>query len=80
MVLAVLLYFIGDALWAIYELVQDRSPFPSAADAFDLAFYPVLLVGMLLMPEPSPRRTDWRRLGLDVLSVTIAGAMTMWIW
>lgn len=72
------LYLLGDAVWALFELVQDRSPFPSVADGFYLAFYPVLLGGLLLLPGPLRRRNEWRRLGLDVLTVTIAGAMAVW--
>lgn len=76
--LAFLLYLLGDGTWALFELVQHRSPFPSVADAFYLAFYPVLLAGLLSLPGPRRRRNDWRRPGLDVLTVTIAGAMTVW--
>ena len=72
------LYFLGDALWALFELVQKRSPFPSAADGLYLAFYPVLLGGLLMLPGPLRKRNEWGRLGLDVLTVTIAGSMTVW--
>ncbi len=72
------LYLLGDSVWALFELVQNRSPFPSIADAFYLAFYPVLLGGLLLLPGPLRRRSEWRRLSLDVVTVTIAGAMAVW--
>lgn len=71
-------YFLGDASWAYLELVRNRSPFPSMADVPYLAFYPAMLAGLLLLPGPTRRRSEWGRLGLDTLTVTIAGSMTIW--
>ncbi|MBV9953415.1 MAG: GGDEF domain-containing protein [Acidimicrobiia bacterium] len=72
------LYLLGDGLWAYLELVRRQTPFPSVADAPYLAFYPLLLAGLLTLPAPRRRRSEWWRLGLDVLTVTIAGSMALW--
>jgi hypothetical protein len=47
--LATLLYALGDTTWAILELVLRETPFPSTADAFYLAHYPVFLAAVLLL-------------------------------
>ena len=48
--IARLFFTIGDAIWAYTELVLHESPFPSLADYFYLAFYPMFLLGILLLP------------------------------
>lgn len=71
-------YGLGDALWAYCELVRDSSPFPSVADAGYLAFYPMVLLGLLSFRGPSRTRAANLRLGLDVAIVVLAGAMVAW--
>jgi hypothetical protein len=44
-----LLFVIGDVLYAIIEQVLHQSPFPSVADGFYLAGYPVLAAGLLIL-------------------------------
>ena len=44
-----LLFVIGDVLYAIIERVLHQSPFPSVADGFYLAGYPVLAAGLLIL-------------------------------
>ena len=43
-------FFIADTTWAIYELVLDVDPFPSLADVFYLAGYPLLFSFMVFYP------------------------------
>jgi diguanylate cyclase (GGDEF)-like protein len=71
------LYLAGDALWAYYEVVRHQNPFPSLADPCYLAFYPVLLAGLLSFPVRRSR-ADLLRLGLDMVTVVVAGAMAVW--
>ncbi len=40
-------FFVGELLWNYYELVLHVKPFPSIADIFYLAAYPLLFVGLL---------------------------------
>jgi diguanylate cyclase len=42
-------FVIGDLVYEYYENVLHRSPYPSVADVFYLASYPMLVVGLLLL-------------------------------
>src|SRR5829696_5648537 len=44
-----LLFVVGDMLYAVIDLVLHQSPFPSVADGFYLAGYPVLAAGLLIL-------------------------------
>jgi hypothetical protein len=56
----------------VYELV-GRKPYPSVADALYVAFYPLMLCGLLVFPVA--RRAGERvRLGLDLAVVVIGGS------
>jgi PAS domain S-box-containing protein/putative nucleotidyltransferase with HDIG domain len=49
--LAFLFYSLGDAFYLILEVGLKVEPFPSVADGFYLAYYPVFLVGAFLLAE-----------------------------
>ena len=51
--LALLSYSLGDATWAFLEVGLKVLPFPSIADAFYLAYYPLFLAGVFLMQAKS---------------------------
>jgi diguanylate cyclase (GGDEF)-like protein len=71
-------YAIGDTVWTIYELA-DQEPFPSAADAFYLAGYPLIAAGLLIA-------TRWRTPSVsghalvDAAMVTTAGGVLVWVY
>ena len=44
-----LLFVIGDVLYAVIEQVLHQGPFPSIADGFYLAGYPILATGLLIL-------------------------------
>ncbi|MEV4348228.1 bifunctional diguanylate cyclase/phosphodiesterase [Actinoplanes sp. NPDC049596] len=44
-----LMFVIGDVIWEIYEYVLHLSPYPSPADIFYLACYPLLAAGLVLL-------------------------------
>src|SRR5262245_4948588 len=73
--LAYALNGLGDLLWAIEELGWGTPPFPSWADIPYVAYYPVLLLGLLAFPLRSNERVGAGRLALDSLTVLIASAM-----
>ncbi len=74
------LFVASDVLAYNYERLFGLSiPFPSIADAFHLAFYPFLVVGMLLLIRE--RRENRDRSGLiDALIVTLALATLLWVY
>jgi hypothetical protein len=71
-----ILYLAGDVAQTIYEL-QGPLPFPSVADALYLAFYPLMLSGLLRFPAGRRDRGARARLMLDLAVVAIAGAMVV---
>src|SRR6266545_7550618 len=66
---------IGDLIWAYLELVLRVEPFPSLADVFYLAFYPLGLWGLLSMPSAPQNRRERLTLWLDLFSVLTAATM-----
>jgi PAS domain S-box-containing protein len=76
--LAVFLYAMADAIWAILEVGLQQTPFPSIADLFYLAFYPVFLVGIFLLPgEPSTQSERINKI-LDMSIIMVAAALGFW--
>ena len=74
------LFVTSDVLAYNYErLFGGAMPFPSVADPFHLAFYPFLVVGMLLLIRERGEKRD--RSGLiDALIVTLALATLLWVY
>ncbi|HET9910591.1 MAG TPA: EAL domain-containing protein [Anaerolineales bacterium] len=71
-------YTLGDMSWAILEVVLLKEPFPSIADVFYLAYYPLLLIGVLLLPDRSVTRGEQVNKVLDVSIVMIAAILGFW--
>jgi signal transduction histidine kinase len=69
---------IGDAVEAVYDVGLHRSPYPSLADPFYLAFYPLLLFALLRVPAAglsSGRRT---KTTLDAATIVVGGGAVVW--
>src|SRR6185437_7709801 len=63
-----------------YERIFGAAlPFPSIADPFYLAFYPLLVAGMLLLIHERNEARDSASL-IDALIVTVAAATVSWIY
>jgi diguanylate cyclase (GGDEF)-like protein len=75
---AFLAWWCGDVIWFWYEVVRSRQPFPSWADAGYLAFYPLLMWGLLTLPGPRRSLLDRLKLWLDTGIVFVAGGMALW--
>ena len=74
------LFVTGDALAYNYERIFGAPlPFPSIADVFYLAFYPVLVGGMLLLIRERSDKRDTASL-IDALIVTVAAGTLSWIY
>ena len=76
--LAMLLSFVADAIWAILEVGLQQSPFPSIADIFYLAFYPVFMVGVLLLLHKPAARNERINMILDISIIMVAAILGFW--
>lgn len=70
--------WVGDALWFGMEVLLGEPPFPSVADIAYLAFYPMLLWGLLSFPGVPRTRSERRKVWFDAATVTVAGLMVVW--
>ena len=78
--LAVTLFGAGDTTYNVLAtMFGEVNPFPSVADVFYLAMYPVMAAGLVLLIKA---RTAGRDRGsvLDALSITTALALLSWIF
>lgn len=77
--LSQLAFMLGDVLWFVYESVLFIEPFPSFADVFYLLCYPLLLLGIFLIPTDKTSKMDGAKKWLDAVIVFLAAAMVFWI-
>jgi PAS domain S-box-containing protein len=73
--LSFFMFFIGNLIWAYLQLVLQVEPFPSIADVFYLAFYPLGLWGLLSLPSAQHNRRERLTLWLDMFSVLTVATM-----
>jgi diguanylate cyclase (GGDEF)-like protein len=78
--LALLAVATGNILWAIFETGLGIEPFPSPADGFYLVYYPLVLIGVLLLPTRELHPSDRWRMGLDVSIVLVAATLVIWTY
>ncbi|MDQ6777760.1 MAG: EAL domain-containing protein [Actinomycetota bacterium] len=72
-------YLAGDIAQTVYELAGSK-PYPSLADGFYLAFYPLTLWGLLRFPASRRDLGERVRLSLDLAVVAIGGsAVVMYV-
>jgi len=64
--------------WFFLEQVVGTAPFPSIADAFYLAYYPLMLTGLLMLPLRTLTAQEWLRVFLDLNIVMISAALIYW--
>ena len=69
------MFLIGNIVWAYLEVVLQVEPFPSLADVFYLAFYPLALWGLFTLPSAEQDSRQRLAFWLDLLSVFIAATM-----
>ncbi|MGH2705932.1 MAG: GGDEF domain-containing protein [Actinomycetota bacterium] len=75
---AYLCWWSGEVLWFYFEVVRGSEPFPSLADAGYLAFYPLLLWGLLSFRSAPRAPAERTRLILDAATVVLGGTMIVW--
>jgi diguanylate cyclase (GGDEF)-like protein len=76
--LAQFAYVLGDATWMVLEVFLHQEPFPSLADGFYIAYYPLFLLGILLLPAYRLTRMEWVKTSLDLAIVLLAASLTFW--
>jgi len=76
---AIVTYSVGNLVDA-YLRVADLTPFPSLADLFYLAFFPILIAGVLVALRASALRVSWGRLLLDSLILVLGFGTFFWFF
>jgi len=69
---------LADCLWSLFEDVLGIEPFPSLADVFYLAYYPLTAVGLVVLVR-------WHKAGdresiVDAFIVAIGAAVLAWVF
>lgn len=70
-----LTFLLGNVIWTYLEVVLQTEPFPSLADVFYIAGYPLTLWGLLSLPSAPQSRRAHATFWLDLLSVLTAAIM-----
>lgn len=73
-----LAYFLGNGLFFYCEAILGIDPFPSLADVGFLAFYPLMLWGLLRFPHVMRTPEERLKFWLDAGIVLIGGGMVIW--
>lgn len=76
--LAQLSTLIADTLWMIYEALLHTSPSPSLADVFYLGFYPLFLIGVMLIPARREATYEWLKTTIDMVIIILAALLASW--
>ncbi len=79
--LSIAVLLIGDAIFTCFDLVvalPRESQLYYVVDVFYLAFYPLALLGLLLLPCAPLSRSDRLKFALDLLIVITAAWMVVW--
>jgi diguanylate cyclase (GGDEF)-like protein len=69
---------IAECLWFYFEAVRHRSPFPSPADWFYLAFYVFVFAGLVRLPVRQLGRRERLAFALDMATVMFVTLMVVW--
>ena len=77
--LSQLLFVLGDILWVAYDAFLHIDPWPSAADAFYLAGYPVLAMGVLGLIRARRKGRDRKAL-IDASIVAVGLGLLAWVF
>jgi diguanylate cyclase (GGDEF)-like protein len=68
----------GDALMAYYDATGTVIPFPSFADPAYFSFYVLAALALIRVPVAPTNSSQRVRIALDLTSVVLVGAMTVW--
>ncbi len=68
----------ADLIFAFFNIVLEDPAFPSLADLFFLAFYPLMLAALLMVPTSKGTRAQQLRTGLDCATVVVGAGAAIW--
>jgi len=69
----------GELIWIYYSwFLGVEVPYPGLADVFYVAAYPIIFVGILMLPHMQARKWERARLTLDALAGTMALSAIVW--
>jgi signal transduction histidine kinase/CheY-like chemotaxis protein len=74
-----LTHTVGDIIWMIMEVGLHQTPFPSLADGWFLAQYPIFAIGILLLPRVPLTSSEKLKVFLDTGIVMIAAVILFWV-
>ncbi len=69
---------IGDTLYTFVTIATGEAQFPSIADAAYLAFYPLMLLGLLAFHRQREAPSERLKFWLDALTTTVGGGLLFW--
>jgi diguanylate cyclase (GGDEF)-like protein/PAS domain S-box-containing protein len=73
-------FWLGDVLFFYFDSVAQVSPSTSLADIPYLAYYPILLVGLLSFRTFFETRMERLKFALDATIVALGGGMVLWFF
>lgn len=69
---------IAETIWYYDIAISGTNPFPSWADLFYLLFYPLTLIGVLLLPHKTLKRLEFFTYIFDLSIVMLTFSMIFW--
>jgi diguanylate cyclase (GGDEF)-like protein len=76
--LAQVMYSLGSLVYMVHDLVPGPRPYPSAADALYLGFYPLMVWALVRVPTARTAHGQLPRLLLDCATIAIGGGAIIW--
>jgi signal transduction histidine kinase len=77
--LGLLCWSVGDIIWSVYDVARHGVPYPSVADGFYIAGYPLLAGGLAAAVRARRVEAEWKVV-LDAAAVTISGLLLIWVY
>jgi diguanylate cyclase (GGDEF)-like protein/PAS domain S-box-containing protein len=75
---ALLVYAVGDGLYAGFDLLAGGATSPSLADVAYVAYYPIIGAALLLFPSVSSGTHERLRMSLDSAIIFVGGGIVVW--
>ncbi|MDI6643835.1 MAG: hypothetical protein QME14_02160 [Methanobacteriaceae archaeon] len=74
------MFFLGDLIWSIFELGMGLEPYPSIADLFYLAYYPLFAIGIFMLPKNPFSQIRQFKTILDISIIILSSGLIFWIF